>query len=218
VVYRLVTRLLAPLAFWGRMRVSGADAVPEQGAVLVVANHDSQFDPVMVGVALRKRRPLQFLAHAGLFRIRGLGPVLRAMNQIPIERGAGDAGALQSATDALAKGQAVCIFPEGKLSLGQRLRARSGVGRLLAEAPGTVVVLAAVTGTTDYARFPRRPRVGVAFSRAPAGALDGAGDPATVAERLLAEVRRDAPPVAAGRDGEGGRAARKARAKAEAAS
>jgi hypothetical protein len=59
--------------------------------------------------------------------------------------------------------------------------------------------------------------VGVTFSRAAAAALDG-GEPAVVAERLLAEVRRDAPPVAAGRDGRGGRAARKERARAEAAS
>ena len=216
-VYSLVTRLLAPLAWWGRMRVSGVDSVPAEGSVLVVANHDSQFDPVVLGLALRKRRPLRFLAHAGLFRIRGLGPVLRAMNQIPIERGAGDAGALRAAIDALGGGLAVCIFPEGKLSLGETLRARSGAGRLLAEAPGTTVVLAVITGTTDYVRFPRRPRVGVVLSRAPGSAIDG-GDPAAVAERLLAEVRRDAPPIAAGRDGRGGRAARKARRRAEAVS
>jgi 1-acyl-sn-glycerol-3-phosphate acyltransferase len=216
VVYALMTRLLAPLALWGRLRVSGLESVPEQGAVLVVGNHDSQFDPVVLGVALRRRRPLRFLAHAGLFRIRGLGPVLRAMNQIPIERGAGDVGALESAVAALVAGQAVCIFPEGRLSLGKALRARSGVGRLLAEAPGTAVVLAAITGTTAYVRFPRRPRVEVALSRLPEGALDGAGEPGEVAERLLAEVRRQAPPVAAGRDGRGGRAARKERARAEA--
>src|SRR4051794_30407120 len=178
-----MTRLLLPLAWWGRTRVSGLESVPESGPVLVVGNHDSQFDPVVLGVALRKRRSLRFLAHAGLFRILGLGPVLRAMNQIPIERGAGDAGAVEAAVATLTAGEAVCIFPEGKLSLGQRLRARSGAGRLLAEAPGTAVVLAAIEGTTDYVRFPRRPRVSVSLAR-PRQVPDG--DVSAVSEALLA--------------------------------
>jgi 1-acyl-sn-glycerol-3-phosphate acyltransferase len=126
VLYRLIARLLLPAAWWGRMRVEGVEAVPEEGPLLVVPNHDSQMDPVIVGIALRRRRNLRFLARANLWRIRGLGPVLSAMGQIPIERGAGDAAALAGAEEALRAGEAICVFPEGKLSEGRRLRARSG--------------------------------------------------------------------------------------------
>jgi hypothetical protein len=53
-----MTRLLLPAAWWGRMRVE----VPERGSLLVAPNHNSQWDPVVVGVALRRRRVLRFLA------------------------------------------------------------------------------------------------------------------------------------------------------------
>jgi 1-acyl-sn-glycerol-3-phosphate acyltransferase len=128
VLYRLIARLLLPAAWWGRLDVRGLDAVPVRGPLLVVPNHDSQWDPVVIGVALRRRRMLRFLARADLWRIPGLGPVLGALRQIPIERGAGDAGAIGSAVAALAAGEAICIFPEGRLSRAERQFAR----RLLA--------------------------------------------------------------------------------------
>jgi len=184
-------RVLLPLAWWGRVRVSGLEAVPERGPLLVVPNHDSQMDPVVLGVALRKRRTLRFLARANLWKIPGLGPVMRGMRQIPIERGAGDAGAIGAAVAALEAGEAICVFPEGKLSLGEKLRARGGVARLKAACPGATIVLAAISGTTDYVRFPRRPRVAVELFRPP----EGMAEP----QQLLDALRERVPPVKAGR-------------------
>src|SRR3954452_21972848 len=162
-LYDLIATLLRPTAWWGRLRVEGLELVPRQGALLLVPNHDSQWDPVLAGLALRPRRRLRFLARASLWRIPGLGPLLHAMGQIPIRRGVGDAAALEHAIDALRSGEAVCVFPEGGLSWGERLRARSGVGRLAQACRGVRVVLCAVEGTTGYARFPRRPSVRVSF-------------------------------------------------------
>jgi 1-acyl-sn-glycerol-3-phosphate acyltransferase len=166
-LYALVVRLLLPTTWWGRMRVDGAEAVPRHGPLLVVANHDSQWDAVVVAIALRKRRKLRFLARANLWRIFGLAPVLNGLRQIPIERGAGDRRALDNAIEAL----------------------RAGVS----------VVLCAVGGTTDYVRFPRRPRVRVRFFEPAAGGprdAEGAGE---ITARFLDEIRAVAPPVAAGR-------------------
>ena len=197
--YALITRLLLPLAWWGRTRVSGLDAVPRTGPLLLVPNHDSQMDPVIVAVVLRKVRPLRFLARADLWNIRGLGPILKGMRQIPIERGAGDSRALDRAVEALRAGEAICIFPEGKLSRGERLRARSGVGRLAAACPEATVVLCSVAGTTDFVRFPRRPRVSVAFFAPASGQPRGDEAAPELATRLLDELRAEVPPVVAGR-------------------
>jgi 1-acyl-sn-glycerol-3-phosphate acyltransferase len=191
VLYALIARALLPLVWWGRMHVAGAELVPDSGPVLLVPNHDSQMDPVVVGVALRRRRKVHFLARANLWKLPGLGPVLSSIGQIPIERGAGDAAALDAAIVALHGGELICVFPEGKLSLGRHLRAHSGVGRLRESCPEAAVVLCAVTGTTDYVRFPRRPRVRIEFFPPPAAA--------TTPAELLEAVRLQAPPTVAGR-------------------
>ena len=73
----------------------------ESGPVLVVGNHDSHWDPVMVGIAAIRRRQIKALAKSALWEVRGLAPVLNGMGQIPIERDAGDAGALARAVEEL---------------------------------------------------------------------------------------------------------------------
>jgi 1-acyl-sn-glycerol-3-phosphate acyltransferase len=197
--YALISRLLLPGLWWGRTRVSGIEAVPEDGPVLVVPNHDSQWDPVVVGVALRKRRKLRFLARANLWKIPLMRPIMNGLRQIPIERGAGDEHALDRAVEALDAGDAVCVFPEGKLSRGERLRARSGVGRLAQRCPEARVVLCTVEGTTDYVRFPRRPRVSLTLFEPAGGQPQPDEEPGELAARLLAELRDRVPPVPAGR-------------------
>jgi 1-acyl-sn-glycerol-3-phosphate acyltransferase len=197
-VYRLLTFLLAPLAWWGRLRVAGLERVPADGPLLVVPNHDSQMDPIMVGLALRRQRSLRFLGRAELWRNRPLGWLLYAAHQIPIERGAQDVAALDEAVAALRDGEAICIFPEGKLSRGEDLRARTGVARLAAACPEARIVLCTVAGATDFARFPKRPNVELQFL--PTGALPSPSEsPQDFASALLREVRRCVPPQKAGR-------------------
>jgi 1-acyl-sn-glycerol-3-phosphate acyltransferase len=199
VVYDFVAALLRPVAWWGRLRVAGLDQVPREGPLLVVPNHDSQWDPILVGLAIKPRRRLRFLARASLWRIPGLGPLLYALNQIPIQRGSGDAGALEKAVRALRAGQSLCVFPEGGLSWGERLRARSGVGRLAKQCPDAQVVICAVEGCTEYVRFPRRPRVRVTFVRPSGGGMRPDEEAPELATRLLDEVRARVPPTPAGR-------------------
>jgi 1-acyl-sn-glycerol-3-phosphate acyltransferase len=185
--------------WWGRMQVSGLDALPRSGPVLIAGNHDSQMDPVVVGVAARKHRQIRALAKSSLWDVQGLSPILNGMGQIPIERGKGDTGALDKAIAALRNGACIGVFPEGTRSLGRELRARSGIGRLAEAVPETEIVLVAVTGTTDYARFPKRPRVSVTFSRPAEGGYRVGEDHGEFAARLLSEVRAVAPISPAGR-------------------
>jgi len=199
VLYDLLALLFRPVAWWGRLRVEGLEEVPATGPLLVVPNHDSQWDPIVVGLAIKPRRRLRFLARASLWRIPGLGSLLGALGQIPIERGAGDVGALERAVDALASGEAICIFPEGGLSWGERLRARSGVGRLAQWCPDAQVVLCTVEGATDYMRFPRRPRLRVAFLRPVAVEPRPGEEASALSTRLLDEIRDRVEPSPAGR-------------------
>lgn len=180
---------------WGRLEVSGLDALPDDGPVLVVGNHDSHWDPVAVGVAAIRRRQIKALAKSTLWDVRGLGPVLNGMGQIPIERGAGDAQALARAIEELRGGACIGVFPEGTRSRGEVLRARSGVGRLALEVPEARLVCVAIEGTADLTGFPRRPRLRTRFFEPAGGQARADEEPAAIASRLLAEIRTLVPPT-----------------------
>jgi len=200
-LYRLLVLVGVPLRRWCRLEVCGRDVLPPSDtAVLVVANHDSMLDPLVIADTLmRAGRPLRFLAMDTLWRWSLVAIVLDGVRQIPIRRGASDTEALQAAMDALNNCEAICIFPEGALSRGRRVRAHRGVARLIRASPNAQVVLAAIAGSTDLARFPRRPRVRVELFR-PTDAIRRPGeDQAALAARLLEEIRERVPPVAAGR-------------------
>lgn len=186
-------------AWWGRMDVEDLEVLPRSGPVLVAANHDSNMDPVAVGVAARRRRQIRALAKSSLWDSRALAPILNGMSQVPIERGKGDRGALDAAVAALRDGACIGVFPEGTRSKGRELRPRSGIGHLAAAVPETTIVCVAVTGTTDYVRFPKRPRTRLRFFRPALGDYRPSEDPSEFSARLLAEIRAHAPISAAGR-------------------
>jgi 1-acyl-sn-glycerol-3-phosphate acyltransferase len=192
--YSLAMALNRPVARWGRMRVEGLETVPESGPLLIVGNHDSHWDPLMIGIAARKQRQIRALAKSDLWKVRGLGPILDGMGQIPIERGKGDAQALARAIEALRSGICIGVFPEGTRSKGKVLRARSGVGRLALEVPEAHVSLVAIDGTTDLTGFPRRPRIRLRFFDPVSGQPRPEEDPAELSARLLSEIRELVPP------------------------
>jgi 1-acyl-sn-glycerol-3-phosphate acyltransferase len=192
--YALAMALNRPVAWWGRMQVQGLETLPAEGPLLIVGNHDSHWDPVMVGVAALQRRQIRALAKSDLWQVRGLAPILDGMGQIPIERGKGDAQALARAIEALRSGVCIGVFPEGTRSRGKVLRARSGVGRLALEVPEAHVSLVAVEGTSDLTGFPRRPRIRIRFFDPVGGQPRPDEDPGDLSARLLAEIRELVPP------------------------
>jgi 1-acyl-sn-glycerol-3-phosphate acyltransferase len=184
--------------WWGRLQVSGADQLPVGGPVLLLVNHDSAWDPVIVGVAVRSR-PVLALARSSLWHNRLLGRILDGMGQIPIERGRADLTALSAAVEKLRRGHCVEIFPEGTVSRGRTLRALSGAGRLALAVPETHVVCVAVTGAVELVRFPHRPRIRVEFFT-PAGGRPRLDESAIAfTRRATAEIRARAPHAVPGR-------------------
>jgi len=188
--------LITPLvAWWGRLEVIGLPHLPRTGPTLLVANHDSHWDSLVVGVSARRTRRIEAVAKAELWRWRVVGRVLDSMRQHRITRGRADRAELAEVVGALRVGRCVGIFPEGGLSHGQKARAYSGAGWLAKSVPGTTVVCVAITGAADFARFPRRPRLCVEFFPPLTGPAT-AGEPSVmISRRWLAEIRDRAPAV-----------------------
>src|SRR4051794_23939728 len=138
--------------WWGRLEVTGLEHLPPDGPVLLAGNHDSYWDPVVVGIAGLPKRQIKALAKDSLWK-PGLGKILDGMGQIPIARGAGDENALNRAIEELRAGACIGVFPEGTRSLGRELRARSGIGRLATAVPEAEIRCCTVTGSVSIPRF-----------------------------------------------------------------
>jgi 1-acyl-sn-glycerol-3-phosphate acyltransferase len=153
-VYRSVRALARPLVrVLYRLEVRDARRVPAAGPVIVVANHESVLDPIVLGCAIE--RELHFLAMAELWRYRHVGRALSLLGGIRIERGRGDRDALSQARAALEAGRAVAVFPQGIV------RSTGGWHRgaaKLALATGSPIVPVRLIGT---ARALSRGRVGL---------------------------------------------------------
>jgi len=197
--YKAALGLCAPtVRWWGRLEVEGLETVPPTGPLIVASNHDSYWDPVVVGIAAISLRQIRALSKSSLWKVKGLNLVLNGMRQIPVVRGTKDTDALDRAMSELREGACVGIFPEGTRSLGRTLRARSGIGRMAATVPEATIICASVAGTADITRA-RRPRLRVVFSEPSGGQMRPGEDPTELAVRVVADLRGRAPISTAGR-------------------
>jgi 1-acyl-sn-glycerol-3-phosphate acyltransferase len=203
---------------WGRLEVVGLEHLPTSGPTLCVGNHDSYWDPVVVGVAGLPRRQIRALAKSTLWKTKPLARILDGMGQIPIERGKGDTRALDTAIEELRGGACIGVFPEGTISRGTRLRARSGAGRLAVAVPEATIVCVTIRGSVDIVRVPKRPRIEVAFFPPASGGVREGESAAELTVRLMDEVRERAPIAIPGRRRTAAKYRRRAAEAAEAGS
>jgi 1-acyl-sn-glycerol-3-phosphate acyltransferase len=197
--YRLVVTVGGPVMRWARMQVTGLECLPKEGPVLIVADHDSYWDPIAIAVAAREVRQIRALAKSTIWNNKIMGALMTEMGHIPVERGASNAEAMSTAVEELRKGACIGIFPEGTRSLGRELRARTGVGRLAEAVPEATVVCVRTNGTVDVVRLPKRPRITVDFYLPADGQLRPGETAAEFSDRLLAELRKGAPREIPGR-------------------
>jgi 1-acyl-sn-glycerol-3-phosphate acyltransferase len=197
--YTSVMLVATPVVrWWGRLQVVGQDLLPAKGPTILMANHDSAWDPVVVGVAVQHRQ-IRALAKASLWKTKPMAWVLDHMGQIPIDRGRSDTAALTAAIDHLQRGQCIGIFPEGTVSRGRQLRFLSGAGRLALAVPGTRLLGVRVTGAVDIVRFPHRPSIRVEFFEPETGQPTRDESAIALTRRVMTEVRAQAPPALPGR-------------------
>jgi 1-acyl-sn-glycerol-3-phosphate acyltransferase len=137
---RFVAFVLSRLVY--RFRVRGDAHLPTHGAAIVVANHVSFVDAVLLMAA--SPRPIRFVMDAGIFRLPVLGAVFRWAKAIPITPREQDPtlydAAFAEAGQVLADGDLLGIFPEGRITTDGRLQAfRPGILKILQQQPVPVV-------------------------------------------------------------------------------
>ncbi|KOO03623.1 MFS transporter [Vibrio nereis] len=137
---RFISYLLSYCLY--RVRISGRDQIPDAGGVLLVANHVSYVDAlILMGVS---PRPVRFVMHKGISEIPVLKYGFRHANVIPIcspkQCQETYKQAFESINDALDNGEVVCIFPEGSITRhGEVNTFRPGVEKILANRPVPVI-------------------------------------------------------------------------------
>src|SRR5205823_4759095 len=150
-IYSLVPEFLMRFLAWllvhtfYRVDKEGLERVPETGACVVVCNHVSFVDAVVIAACIR--RPVRFVMDHRIFRIPVLNFIFRTMRTIPIAPAREDPQlkerAFAEAAQALRDGEVIGVFPEGRLTETGELNAfRPGLQRILEQAPVPVIPMA----------------------------------------------------------------------------
>jgi 1-acyl-sn-glycerol-3-phosphate acyltransferase len=142
-VLRFVIYVLSHTLY--RVQSRGLEHIPAEGAAVLVANHVSYVDALLVGGAVR--RPVRFVMEKAIYDLPVANWLFKAARTIPICAKQKDEQVYEAAFAAiqreLAQGNLVCIFPEGRLTkTGDMDNFRPGIERILAETPVPVVPMA----------------------------------------------------------------------------
>jgi 1-acyl-sn-glycerol-3-phosphate acyltransferase len=174
-----------------RMQRMGREHLPRRGPLILAANHRSFLDPFVIGMLVR--RPVYYMAKRELFARRWQAWLLSSLGAFPVDRGASDSEAIDTARAILKRGDCVVVFPEGtRVRPGPLGAPRRGVGRLALET-GAPVAPIAVIGTEDVREKwrirPRKVRLRAGRPlRFPMPERASPGLAATVTERIWACV------------------------------
>ena len=111
-----ISQLIVGVVFavWLRYRAKGIERLPKSGGGLLLANHQSFIDPLLIGLPLR--RPVSFLARDTLFPVPLVGWILRHTYVMPLDRDGGSAAGIRETLRRLDDGFLVGLFPEGTRS------------------------------------------------------------------------------------------------------
>lgn len=136
-------------------RAFGRDRIPMKGKALLMANHASYYDVVVLGIA--QPRNIDFMARSGLF-VPVLGWLIRSLGGFPIQRGGGGASGIKETLRRLRYESMVGMFPEGtRTSDGELLPIKAGVMNL-ARKSGSTIASAGIAGTFEaWPRFRQIP-------------------------------------------------------------
>ncbi|MBD3882089.1 1-acyl-sn-glycerol-3-phosphate acyltransferase [Phormidium tenue FACHB-886] len=133
------------LHLYFRGRIYGAENVPQQGALIVVANHASDFDPPIVSNCVC--RPVSYMAKEELFKVPMLKQAIRAYGAYPVKRGSADRSAIRAALQQLENGWAVGVFLQGTRTPDARISAPKLGAAMLAAKTQALLLPVSLWGT-----------------------------------------------------------------------
>jgi 1-acyl-sn-glycerol-3-phosphate acyltransferase len=196
VVHQLVYMLAAtamPMFF--SLRIDGGAHIPAAGPVLLIANHQSYMDPILLGLC--SPRQLRYLARKSLFRNPLFAWLIRALSAVPIDQeGVGKEG-IKTILEQLRQGQAVVVFPEGERTHDGAVQPLKPGVHLLIKRTQAPIVPVGIAGAFDaWPRTRKLPRAAPLFLPAGKGTvavavgrpLDAAQFAALPREQSLAEL------------------------------
>ena len=128
-----------------RVEHKGLEAIPDEGAAVLVCNHVSFVDALLIGGAVR--RPVRFVMYYKIYDLPLLNFIFRTAGTVPIAGRSEDLlvydAAFKKIAEYLRNGEVVCIFPEGKLTAdGEINEFKNGIERILQENPVPVIPMA----------------------------------------------------------------------------
>ncbi|SDI27300.1 lysophospholipid acyltransferase family protein [Natribacillus halophilus] len=146
-----------------KIRVSGQDRVPH-GSVIIAANHDSYFDPIILSGVFKK--PIHFMAKTELFSHRFGSWFLRQLHAIPVDRKSGIViRPVRQALNTIEQGELFGIFPEGtRCKPGETVRPKKGVAFLGRKTEVPIVPVTIIKGKKVLWRRPVKVVIGEAIA------------------------------------------------------
>ena len=138
-----------------RMQVRGVENIPAHGGVLIISNHQSFADPVLL--AIHAKRPFAYMAGSWLFKFKPLAWVISSLNAFPVTQGKGDIGAIKETIRVLNDGWVLTIFPEGKRTFDGKMDAVLPGAALVVRRAKVPVVPAIIVGA--FEAFPRQNKI-----------------------------------------------------------
>lgn len=155
--FRVFARLVGTVCF--RLRWEGSENFPQSGGALICSNHQSFFDPVLVGLTCNRR--MNYLARDTLFNKPLLAPLIRYLDAIPIDREGGGLAGLKETLRRLKAGEQVLIFPEGtRTSDGEVLPLKPGFCSVARRGKAPLVPVGLDGAFQAWPRTSKLPRLG----------------------------------------------------------
>lgn len=159
-LYNIATVVVTPvISAIYRVKFRNRNNIPKEGAYILISNHLSYLDPLILGMGQRKRK-LRFMAKSELFKNKLFASLITGLGAFPVVRGEGiEQEAISTGEEILRNGGVMTIFFEGKRSkTGEFLRPRSGA-MLIAHQTNTPIVPACITPEKKLMKPFRKTRV-----------------------------------------------------------